>query len=303
MVFAGLDSSEKDAFFTLLDEYFASRPDVFGSLAGQGAAGDSQTAPMNPLQGAAGRAATSAIHNAFTTHVNRSPELAAPEPAWKRTSNTSSPEPASASVLGSVGRVAAAASMFKSNPPAMGAPPPRPPPRKISPAVSPAQQYEEPSSLSPPSIAPRHSASPLFSQKKFGDVDLTSGKNMYLSVRHGTANKQATPPPVAPPVPAALSQIKNTWGAPPRRVPSTSSQSEAKASPPPPPPPRPAVEEPEPEGEWAEAIYEYSSDDPGDLPLQEGQRVLIIERTSDDWWTGVYEGRRGLVPASYIKVL
>lgn len=61
--------------------------------------------------------------------------------------------------------------------------------------------------------------------------------------------------------------------------------------------------EPEPEGEWAEAVYEYTSDDPGDLPLHEGQRILVTERTSDDWWTAEYEGRRGLVPASYIKVL
>ena len=35
--------------------------------------------------------------------------------------------------------------------------------------------------------------------KKFGDVDLSSGKNMYMSIRHGTANKTATPPSVAPP--------------------------------------------------------------------------------------------------------
>lgn len=123
-----------------------------------------------------------------------------------------------------------------------------------------------------------------------------------------------------------------------RRVSTTSSVSSDVKSPPPPPPPRPAQEEPEPEGEWAEAVYEYSSEvrsisksivvvssydimiqDPGDLPLQEGQRVLIVERTSDDWlvnsltlvtellltfcrWTGEYQGRRGLVPASYMKV-
>ena len=31
MVFARLTPADKDAFFALLDEYFASRPDLFGS--------------------------------------------------------------------------------------------------------------------------------------------------------------------------------------------------------------------------------------------------------------------------------
>ena len=34
MVFARLTPADKDAFFALLDEYFASRPDLFGSGAG-----------------------------------------------------------------------------------------------------------------------------------------------------------------------------------------------------------------------------------------------------------------------------
>ncbi|GJE84802.1 SH3 domain-containing protein [Phanerochaete sordida] len=304
MVFADLDSSEKDAFFALLDEYFASRPDVFGALAGEDVASSSQAQPppVNPLHNAAGRAAASAIHNAFTAHSKPSPEPTFTEPSWRRTSNTSSPEVSSATVSNAAGRVAAAAAMFGS--PASPAAPPRPPPRRVSSSASPPEQYETPPARPPP-VAPRPpaSAASLVQQKKFGDVDLTSGKNMYLSIRHGTANKTATPPPVAAPVPAALPHIKNSFAPPPRRVPSavSSPKSESKASPPPPPPPpRP---QPEPEGEWAEAMYEYTSDDPGDLPLEEGQRVLIIERTSDDWWTGEYEGRRGLVPASYVKVL
>ncbi|KAI9063480.1 hypothetical protein FKP32DRAFT_1686092 [Trametes sanguinea] len=43
--------------------------------------------------------------------------------------------------------------------------------------------------------------------------------------------------------------------------------------------------------------------DPGDLDLQEGVRVLIVEKTSDDWWTGEINGQRGLVPAAYVKLL
>lgn len=60
-------------------------------------------------------------------------------------------------------------------------------------------------------------------------------------------------------------------------------------------------EEEEDQGDWAEALYEYSSavsemfglccretiltrsQDAGDLNLEAGQHVLITEKTSDDW--------------------
>ncbi|KAJ3524532.1 hypothetical protein NM688_g8541 [Phlebia brevispora] len=87
---------------------------------------------------------------------------------------------------------------------------------------------------------------------------------MYSSIRHGTANKTAVPPPVAPPIPSALPPIKNEFGPPPvRRVSATNTRStvaQKTASPPPPPPPRPRVEEPQVEGDWAEALYDYSSE-------------------------------------------
>lgn len=55
--------------------------------------------------------------------------------------------------------------------------------------------------------------------------------------------------------------------------------------------------------------------------MQEGQRVLVMEHTSDDWyvvlplitigvrlnvylrWTGEIDGKRGLIPAAYVKML
>jgi hypothetical protein len=59
-----------------------------------------------------------------------------------------------------------------------------------------------------------------------------------------------------------------------------------------------------------------------DLELQAKQRVLVVEKTSDDWcvllpfffgvslsypflgrWTGEINGRSGLFPASYVKLL
>ncbi|OBZ71871.1 hypothetical protein A0H81_08084 [Grifola frondosa] len=168
---------------------------------------------------------------------------------------------------------------------------PRPPPRR-----NPSSSNEESSY-----VQPEHNR--LVPVKKFGDVDLSSGKNMYNSLRHSTANKTATPPPVAPPVPSAFPARKSFAPPPMRRVPSTVSVSDAVAPSPPPPIPSRARQEEEVNGEWAEAVYDYSSEDPGDLELQAEQRVLVVEKTSDDWWTGEIGGRRGLIPAAYVKIL
>ncbi|KAI0346962.1 hypothetical protein BDW22DRAFT_1410907 [Trametopsis cervina] len=277
MVFSNLSSSEKDAFFGLLDEYFASRPDVFGN------ATDSDN----------GKAALSALRGSFANQSETSNESSVP--AWKRQreASTSSPQPESDHVP--VGRVAAAAAALKWNPAGPGAPPPRPPPRRIS-----SDQSEESGASSPPPSV-SSSTNKLVTQKKFGDVDISSGKNAFLSIRNGTANKTATPPPVAPPVPPAFATPKRNFAPPPVRRVSSITPEPVKATPPPPPPR--AAPEPEETGEWAEALYEYTSEDPGDLPLQEGQQVYVVEKTSDDWWTAVSDGRRGLVPASYVKIL
>jgi len=69
--------------------------------------------------------------------------------------------------------------------------------------------------------------------------------------------------------------------------------------PPPPAAPPPAKVQ----GEWVEALYDYDSGEPGDLMVKEGQRILLVERTSDDWWTGEINGSKGLFPASYVKLL
>ncbi|KAI0723555.1 SH3 domain-containing protein [Earliella scabrosa] len=139
--------------------------------------------------------------------------------------------------------------------------------------------------------------------QKFGDVDMSSGKNMFSSLRNSTAAKSAPPAQVAPPTPAAF-QRKNDFAPPPRRVPSTGASAPSPAaSPAPAPPPALPRRAAQQSGEWAEALYDYHSDDPGDLPLSEGDRVLVVERTSDDWWTGELDGRRGLIPAAYVKVL
>ncbi|KAJ8502072.1 hypothetical protein ONZ51_g215 [Trametes cubensis] len=286
MVFARLTPADKDAFFALLDElsgllagvggddalphhgaYFESRPELFKNGSGSGA---------NATNGiAAGRAA---VASAFSAAASATTSASPPPPVngWKR------PDAAATADIGSsVGRVAAAAAALKQNGGDQIPGFPRPPPRR-----NPSQSSEEP--------APEHTK--LVQTRKFGgDVDVSSAKNMFSSIRGSTAAKHATPAQVAPPTPPAFSR-RNDFAPPPRRVPSTSGSSNASpaANTPPPPVPRRAQQEPEVEGEWAEALYDYHSEDPGDLDLQEGVRVLITEKTSDDWWTGEIDAPNAL---------
>jgi hypothetical protein len=70
-------------------------------------------------------------------------------------------------------------------------------------------------------------------------VDSSSAKNAFNSLRSSMANKSIGQPP--PSAPSAFSAPK-------------------RGGPPPLPPSRPKVEEEEPEGEWAEVLYDYSSE-------------------------------------------
>ncbi|KAF8883449.1 hypothetical protein BD779DRAFT_1540001 [Infundibulicybe gibba] len=218
MVFANLQSHEKDAFFSLLDEYFASRPDIFSSAT-----------PGN-ADGATRAAATSAVHRAFANNPEATGRLisaglthGAPK-SGPYSATASNPE-----VNNAVGRVAAASLAFSAN--------------KSSP------------SRSPPPVAEKPGAAGLKPIRKMGDVDTTSVKNMFGSLRN---SKTPHTPPI---VPAALAPPKNTFGPPPmRRVASGSGTPEPPAPPPRrQPSPEPEPEEEEAQGEWAEVLYDYES--------------------------------------------
>jgi len=293
MVFSQLSPNEKDAFFGLLDEYFASRPELF----------------KNSSPGTEGAAAAAAVQKAFASPVGRATAQEAVKSLGSGWNSRREPSPTNPSAneeqSSSIGRVAAAAAALSSSSRFAGASPsgapPIPPPRGASNA---AETSDAPSSR--PSLPGSRNSTigKLIPTKSFGDVDMSSGKNMFNSLRHSTANKSIVHPP--PAVAPAFTQKKNQFAPPPtRRVPANVS---ADHSPPPaasapPPPPRPRAEEEEPEGEWAEALYDYSSEDPGDLQVKESQRVLILEKSSEDWWTGELNGRRGLVPAAYVKIV
>ncbi|KAL4264042.1 SH3 domain-containing protein [Pleurotus pulmonarius] len=262
MVFTNLGAHEKDAFFSLLDEYFASRPEIFAKLSNSKHGSDAATSE-----------ATSKMVTAGLRHVPKS-----------------SPYHAAASnphVSSAIGKVAAASLAFNRSDTheAQSTPPPAPPRRSPDPSAA-ASEHKP----------------PLPTTRRFGDVDTSSAKNMFTSLRNSTANKSYQPPP--PPAPSAFGPKKNTFAPPPvRRV--SDNAAEVRNSPPPPPPPapRPPPIRQQDTGEWAEVIYDYTGDDPGDLSMEANQRIKIVEHTSEDWWTGEINGKRGLFPASYVKVV
>ncbi|KAM0746105.1 hypothetical protein T439DRAFT_330078 [Meredithblackwellia eburnea MCA 4105] len=57
--------------------------------------------------------------------------------------------------------------------------------------------------------------------------------------------------------------------------------------------------------ELARLEYDYQGTDPDDLPAIEGDQVIVLQRVSDDWWRcrSQVDGREGLIPASYMKLL
>ncbi|KAI1610073.1 SH3 domain-containing protein [Exophiala viscosa] len=55
----------------------------------------------------------------------------------------------------------------------------------------------------------------------------------------------------------------------------------------------------------ATALYAYSPTDAGDLALQQGDRIQVIEHMNNDWWRGRNErtGLEGIFPRSYVNVV
>ncbi|PPQ94198.1 hypothetical protein CVT25_006852 [Psilocybe cyanescens] len=288
MVFSNLQPHEKEAFFSLLDEYFSARPEIFANAAHSDDPPSTSTA-QGAAVSAVGRAmasnpeTTAKFMSAGLRQISnaRSAGAGSGGPVSSANASTGAGESDNEAVTSVAGRVAAFANS-----------------RNNQPTPS--------SASSSPQIAERPSGS-LVSVKKFGNsVDMSSGKGFIGSLR----SKPSSPPQVA--IPSAFAPKQNNFAPPPRRTASASSSTpEPAAATPPPPAPRfqqPKYEEPEPEepegaGEWADALYDYNSGEAGDLVVSEGDRILVVERTSDDWWTGEVNGKKGLFPASYVKLL
>ncbi|KIJ56919.1 hypothetical protein M422DRAFT_40488 [Sphaerobolus stellatus SS14] len=245
MVFTNLSAPDKQAFFALLDEYFASRPELAEAL---------QIQPQTASNPAFSTGSISDRVASFTK--SRSPPAAPARPsASSKPPSSFTASAANPDLANAIGRVAAASRSLNVN----GGGHPRVP-------SSPGPNRDRP-------LPPQRSAS----------VASTAS-----SVTSNSSARPMPPPPVRK-VPA--SQAPSVM----RRFASTRART---------PTPEPEeTEEPEAEGEWAEALYDYTSADPNDLPIKVAQRVWITEKTSDDWWTGEVDGKSGLFPAAYVKLL
>ncbi|KIK45300.1 hypothetical protein CY34DRAFT_801805 [Suillus luteus UH-Slu-Lm8-n1] len=281
MVFTRLSSQEKDAFFGLLDEYFQSRPEILANVSTSAGTGSAQDPSA---------AAASAVHRALAKNPEVTSKIVS---AGVTHGLTKSNNPYVSSIAGnqqvsnSVGRVAAASLAFTGG----------------------GSNNAFPSSNASRTLAPSlptRSSSALSASSSGSEIDkLVTKKSSVLGAfkKVPVSNLASIPPAFQPPKAAS-------FGPPPtRRTTSETSASEPSSAARSPPPiiPRRAVEpEPEePQGEWAEVLYDYSSEDPGDLEVQSGSRVFVTAKSSDDWWTGQIEGRgkEGLFPASYVKLL
>ncbi|KIY63470.1 SH3-domain-containing protein [Cylindrobasidium torrendii FP15055 ss-10] len=152
-----------------------------------------------------------------------------------------------------------------------------------------------PARRSPTQPPPDRTPAGLVSAKVFGTVDTTNKMSMLTSsLRKKTSGNpiNSTPPP-----PPAFQSAKNTFAPPPKRTLSAEPPSPAPRT-----PQRQLTPEP-PQGEWAEALYDYNSGEDGDLAVKAGQQVWVTEKSSPEWWTGTLDGRSGLFPASYVKLL
>ncbi|KAJ3551922.1 hypothetical protein NP233_g12988 [Leucocoprinus birnbaumii] len=297
MVFTNLGTNEKDAFFSLLDEYFQSRPEIFNSTATTSSS--ASAAGTNPFR----KEITGAQAQAAAAAVGRAGEAA------------------SKFVSSGFKSVQNAAANHNTNAGARGHESPSVPASqrdgdsdnhdvqhggsladRIAALQGGGKRHDTGGSTGSSHTTDRGSVSGLSSVKKFGNVDVSSGKGFLSSMRNNSSNPpksslQNAHTSAADNIPSAFPPRNSAskFGPPPTR---------AAATPPPPPPRQPEPEpEPEEEGEWAESLYDFETSESGDLELKEGQRVLVIERTSDDWWTGEIDGKKGLFPAAYVKLL
>lgn len=54
--------------------------------------------------------------------------------------------------------------------------------------------------------------------------------------------------------------------------------------------------------EYCVALYAFPGESDGDLVLQPGDRVQVIEHVDDDWLRGVLNGKQGVFPKAFVEM-
>jgi amphiphysin len=88
-------------------------------------------------------------------------------------------------------------------------------------------------------------------------------------------------------------------GSTPGGYPSSPNPAAGKKKPPPPPPKKIGSFQ----YEYVTAMYDFDSLTEGDLNFREGDRIRVVKKTqsSQDWWEGEVNGKKGSFPANYCK--
>lgn len=66
---------------------------------------------------------------------------------------------------------------------------------------------------------------------------------------------------------------------------------------------RPAGPSRKPKGVFAVVLYDFPGEDEDELPLREGQKVRVTRQHESGWWTGEINGKIGMFPATYVKLV
>ncbi|KAH7104543.1 BAR-domain-containing protein [Auriculariales sp. MPI-PUGE-AT-0066] len=98
-----------------------------------------------------------------------------------------------------------------------------------------------------------------------------------------TAPAPAAPPPYTPPAASVSAMAAAT-----------------KRAPPPPPGPKPSAKPPI---NYVVALYDFDAQADGDLSFKTGDQIELLEKTgsSEDWWTGRVNGKKGVFPGNYVQ--
>jgi len=70
----------------------------------------------------------------------------------------------------------------------------------------------------------------------------------------------------------------------------------------PPPTPSRAQPAPPPRAVRAKANWDFTSEDPNELPFRTGDIVTILSQNGE-WWSAELNGRTGLIPANYVTLI
>jgi len=61
---------------------------------------------------------------------------------------------------------------------------------------------------------------------------------------------------------------------------------------------------PPPGGQMAKALFDHEPDEPDELPFKAGDMIKVTEKDeAGEWWTGEFDGKSGMFPASYVEVV